>query len=93
MKPGKLPPELLAELLTDVGAQDPRVVVGPTVGEDCAVVDMGDRSIGCEVRPDHFRDGEGGLVRGAGERQRHRVQRGGAQVVFADRVDPGEFRG
>ena len=54
LKPGKLPPELLAELLTDVGAQDPRVVVGPTVGEDCAVVDMGDRLLVAKSDPITF---------------------------------------
>ncbi len=54
MKPGKLPPELLAELLTDVGAQDPRVVVGPTVGEDSAVVDMGDRLLVAKSDPITF---------------------------------------
>ena len=54
LKPGKLPPELLAELLTDVGAQDPRVVVGPRVGEDCAVVDMGDRLLVAKSDPITF---------------------------------------
>ena len=39
---GKLPPQLLSELLSDLGAIDPRVLVGPSVGEDCAVVRFGE---------------------------------------------------
>ena len=54
MKPGKLPPELLAELLTDLGATDPRVVVGPAVGEDCAVLEMGDRLLVAKSDPITF---------------------------------------
>lgn len=42
---GKLPPELLSELLDScaVADPDPRLLVGPQVGEDCAVLDLGDR--------------------------------------------------
>ena len=45
MKAGKLPPELLAELLAAGadGNPDPRLLVGPKVGEDCAALDIGDR--------------------------------------------------
>ena len=43
LQPGKLPPELLAALLTDAGTPDPRVLVGPRVGVDAAVLDFGDR--------------------------------------------------
>lgn len=39
---GKLPPELLARLLARAPAGDPRVVLGPGVGLDCAVVAQGD---------------------------------------------------
>lgn len=35
---GKLPPELLARLIARARVTDPRVVVGPGVGFDCAVV-------------------------------------------------------
>jgi Hydrogenase maturation factor len=39
---GKLPPDLLRELvLSRTGARDPAVLVGPGIGEDAAVVDMG----------------------------------------------------
>ena len=45
METGKLPPDLLQELLSDLGNADPRVLVGPQVGEDCAVIDMSDRTL------------------------------------------------
>jgi len=40
---GKLRPALLQDLLTQHAVPDPRVVVGPRIGEDAAVLDMGDR--------------------------------------------------
>jgi hydrogenase expression/formation protein HypE len=40
---GKLKYDLLENILSDFPASDPRVVVGPRVGEDAAVIDMGDR--------------------------------------------------
>ncbi len=40
---GKLPVQHLARLLDQFSPKDPRVVVGPKVGEDAAVLDMGDR--------------------------------------------------
>ncbi len=39
---GKLPPDLLAELLANAPVSDPRVLVKPGIGLDCAVVDNGD---------------------------------------------------
>jgi hydrogenase expression/formation protein HypE len=41
MEAGKLPNELLARLLATVTAGDPRIVVGPGVGRDAAVIDAG----------------------------------------------------
>jgi hydrogenase maturation factor len=38
---GKLPAELLAHLLAQAPVYDPRVLVGPGIGFDCAVVDAG----------------------------------------------------
>ena len=38
---GKLPPELLAELLGQATTSDPSVIVGARVGEDAAVIDTG----------------------------------------------------
>lgn len=41
LRPGKLPPALLAELLGSLPQRDPRVLVGPAVGRDAAVIDIG----------------------------------------------------
>ena len=41
MDPGKLPNELLARLLAKVQPRDPRVVLGPGIGRDAAVIDNG----------------------------------------------------
>jgi hydrogenase maturation factor len=40
---GKLRPDLLQALLAQQTLVDPRVVVGPRLGEDAAVIDLGDR--------------------------------------------------
>jgi hydrogenase maturation factor len=39
---GKLPPELLTKILAQTPIEDPRVILGPGVGLDCAVVAWGD---------------------------------------------------
>jgi hydrogenase expression/formation protein HypE len=54
LKPGKLPPELLHRLLTSYTRADPRVIVGPAVGEDAAVIDMGDRYLIAKSDPITF---------------------------------------
>ena len=41
---GKLPNDILAQLLPRVSSRDPRVIVGPGVGRDAAVIDNGGRS-------------------------------------------------
>ena len=38
LSPGKLPPALLTALLGELPRTDPRLVVGPRVGEDAAVI-------------------------------------------------------
>ena len=45
---------MLEELLSDLGITDPRVLVGPSMGEDCAVVDMGDRLLIAKSDPVTF---------------------------------------
>jgi hydrogenase expression/formation protein HypE len=40
---GKLPGDLLQAVLDKQAGRDPRVIVGPRVGEDAAVIDLGDR--------------------------------------------------
>ena len=51
---GKFPPELLERLLSSVGAEDPRVLLGPRVGEDAAVLDFGDRLLVAKSDPVTF---------------------------------------
>lgn len=41
LQPGKLPPAMLAELLAKIAHRDPRVLVGPGIGRDAAVIDIG----------------------------------------------------
>lgn len=40
---GKLNTNLLDELVSSIKKKDPRVIVGPKVGEDAAVIDIGDK--------------------------------------------------
>jgi len=54
LKPGKLPPELLQRLLKSYTSADPRVIVGPAVGEDAAIIDMGDRYLIAKSDPITF---------------------------------------
>jgi hydrogenase maturation factor len=48
---GKLPAELLKSLLDRYVIADPRVVVGPGIGEDAAVLDLGDRYLVAKTDP------------------------------------------
>ncbi len=44
--PGKVPPEILRKIVfTKLGALDPDVLLGPRVGEDAAVIRIGDKVI------------------------------------------------
>ena len=54
MKQGKFPPELLERLLASVPSKDPRVLLGPGVGEDAALIDMGDRVLVAKSDPVTF---------------------------------------
>ena len=52
---GKLPNQLLAQLLAQIGPdRSGRVLVGPRVGEDAAVIDMGDRLLVAKSDPITF---------------------------------------
>jgi hydrogenase expression/formation protein HypE len=57
---GKLPPRLLERLLGRHASADPRVIVGPRVGEDAAVLDMGDRYLVATADPITFATDEAG---------------------------------
>lgn len=48
---GKLPAQDLAKLLTKYAPADPRLVVGGSVGEDAAVIDLGDRYLVATTDP------------------------------------------
>ncbi len=51
---GKLNTNLLDELLKTIGKKDPRVIVGPKVGEDAAVIDFGDKYLIAKTDPITF---------------------------------------
>jgi hydrogenase expression/formation protein HypE len=48
---GKLPPDILAEFARRFAPQDPRVVLGPGVGLDCAVIEFGERMLVAKTDP------------------------------------------
>lgn len=54
MELGKFPPELLERLLNSAQSQDPRVIVGPKVGEDAAALDFGDKLLIAKSDPVTF---------------------------------------
>jgi hydrogenase maturation factor len=54
LPPGKLPPTLLAELLAQNTLADPRLLIGPRLGEDAAVIDMGERLLIAKSDPITF---------------------------------------
>lgn len=51
---GKLNPQLLESLLTSYHIDDPTVIIGPKVGEDAAVIDMGDSYLVAKTDPITF---------------------------------------
>ena len=51
---GKLPPEVLRKMLVKIPVRDPRIVVGARLGEDAAVIDMGDRYLVAKTDPITF---------------------------------------
>jgi hydrogenase maturation factor len=51
---GKLPFDLLAQVLARAPVQDPRVLLGPGVGLDCAVLDLGNTLLVMKAEPITF---------------------------------------
>lgn len=51
---GKLPPDLLATLLASLQPTDARVIVGPGIGQDAAVIDMNGRYLVAKTDPITF---------------------------------------
>ena len=58
LHPGKLPPDLLREIISSLPAADPRVRLGPGVGRDAAVIELGDRCLVIKTDPVSFATGE-----------------------------------
>jgi hydrogenase expression/formation protein HypE len=56
LQAGKLPPDILARLLESYAVTGDRVRVGPSVGEDAAAIDMGDRYLLLKTDPITFVD-------------------------------------
>ncbi len=54
LPPGKLPPDLLERVLGQVPQNDDRLLIGPRVGEDAAIIDMGDRLLVAKADPITF---------------------------------------
>lgn len=55
---GKLPADFLRELLDKYVACDPRVIVGPGIGLDAAIIDLGDRCLVAKTDPVTFASDE-----------------------------------
>jgi len=51
---GKVPLEVLSHLLRHYSCRDPRVVVGPGIGEDAAVIEFGDKLLVAKADPITF---------------------------------------
>jgi hydrogenase expression/formation protein HypE len=51
---GKLPPEFFSHLLSRIENHDPRLILGPGMGLDCAVIDFGDRYLVAKSDPITF---------------------------------------
>jgi hydrogenase expression/formation protein HypE len=51
---GKLPPELLQKIIAQLPPSDPRVLIGPGVGRDAAVIEMADRCLVVKTDPITF---------------------------------------
>ncbi len=54
LRAGKLPPELLRSIIARVPALDLRVLVGPAVGRDAAVIELADRYLVVKTDPISF---------------------------------------
>ena len=54
LRPGKLPNSLLKQMLADLRSDDPRVLVGPGVGEDAAHISFGGSTLIAKADPVTF---------------------------------------
>lgn len=51
---GKIPFDLLDNILSSSSAHDPRLIIGPGIGLDCAVLDFGEKYLVCKSDPITF---------------------------------------
>ena len=51
MQLGKIPSDLLEVLLSKVDISDPRVIMGPSVGQDSALIEFGDNILVAKTDP------------------------------------------
>jgi hydrogenase expression/formation protein HypE len=54
LKAGKLPTDLLANILGDLAPTDPRILLGPAVGEDAAFISFGSKTLIAKSDPITF---------------------------------------
>jgi len=54
LRPGKLPPDLLREIISSLPAPDPRVRLGPGMGRDAAIIELADRCLIVKTDPVSF---------------------------------------
>jgi len=55
---GKLPPDLLARILEKAPVDDPRLILGPGIGLDCAVIELGETCLVFKSDPITFATAE-----------------------------------
>jgi hydrogenase maturation factor len=55
---GKLPPALLANLISSIPTADPQLRLGPGIGLDCAILEVGDRLLALKSEPITFATAE-----------------------------------
>lgn len=53
-RPGKLPPEVMRRMLRDHEGHDPRVILGPGIGRDAAIIEFGERLLVAKTDPITF---------------------------------------
>ena len=51
MQLGKIPPDLLEVLLSKINISDPRVIIGPSVGQDNALIEFGENVLVAKTDP------------------------------------------
>lgn len=54
LKVGKLPAPLLGDLIQSITCSDARIIIGPKIGEDAAVIDFGDKYLIVKTDPVTF---------------------------------------